>query len=67
MPYKITYEVNFLTILNVLIILFLAIIVTILISFITHISQALFIYIRIGIVVTLSIIAGYLLWMDFFI
>lgn len=51
--------------LNLLIILFLAIIVTLLISLITHKSQSLFIYIRIGVVVVLSIIVTALLFIDF--
>lgn len=51
--------------LNLLIVLFLAIIVTLLISLITHKSQDLFVYIRIGVVVILCIIAAALLFMDF--
>ena len=53
--------------LNLLIILFLAIIVTLLISLITHKSQSLFIYIRIGVVLILCIIVSVLLIMDFLI
>lgn len=51
--------------LNLLIILFLAIIVTLLVSLITHKSQSLFIYIRIGVVAVLSIIVACLLFIDF--
>ena len=51
--------------LNLLIILFLAIIVTLLTSLITHKSQSLFIYIRIVIVVILLIITVSLLFIDF--
>lgn len=60
-----TERCNILTPLNLLIVLFLAIIVTLLISLITHKSQDLFVYIRIGVVVILCIIAAALLFMDF--